>query len=1129
MSLQKYIAEITKGAPVSEVAFYTPLSVHILRAVLGYPPKGCLINKVGATGIPDIRLLSEEDGSEWVICEAKLDDEEIRGSGKRENLWRDQIIAKGYLSPETVYVLLCAPRSFYVCDVAGELLEAVHLDAERGVLKDAGSGEELPATDQNLRKLLHLITADESRARPQYERFRRGELKSGFLALNTDTLPKLHDVFELSIRELKRYCKRVFEYHQQKYKEFLEKLGEQQMELERAGSDDVWARRVRRKVLRLKKESQVQIALFEVDYPLFKDSQTYCGTSEERDFEDIFVSNTSHIALGRLFFARICEDTGLVSKKISNTGMKVWHKLMLSLPRMYKGIVELAFTDLTPVYARLFESSVFDWFGTINHELDRILETILFRLNAFSLARVDRDTLGTMYQYFRPPGERKRLGEYYTDDAVVDFVLARCGISTDPEILTKRILDPACGSFTFGVRAFSILRDRGEHLSPQNQIELATKCISGCDINPFSTFLAHLSLLFACIDLYLEAKSKQRDFSMPPFSISTINSLTSAAALLGRADPGGENVCSGSEKEAFDYVVGNPPFVRNERIPEGDRAVIEGTFSAVKSGNTDLSVYFIYCALTVWLKEGGVMGMLAPIGLANTKMAQRIRRLVRGVYRETHCVTEVVSLEWMAKEIFPGADIIPMIVFAKRDKPPPGHKVNVVTGLRSKEELRRAVREAKFLEEHISRIDYQTWLSLSPVGDWPLEVREEDVPILQKLRAAPTLAEIARTSFGVKPGAGAKITLPGGEVKLGPRQVPFLMGQHICAFGLSEPAEIVDLGKIHEASDQSIWRDLSFYERSPDSEGDLTGGPGGATTVHEMNERLPSDRLCCLVPSVYVTLAAATFDPLKTCANNSTLVVVPLKYNAHTLCALINSTVSGYYAFLLLRSAILLRRRCNWFPRVIDNLPLPNLDDRMAEKLSALSREATRLSEDVSSSVAELFSRRIAPVHEMTKAGFLGVKWSAEDFVLDRDDFADAAVQGKTLSVGECKLTSPDPDLLHLIRAAALASDADELAVSEIQDVPLPANQEARSKLASDIRNFEKDLESRKTRMDEICHEIDTIVAEGLGLTPEEHSVIQKRCQEFPLSVTVARPRYVWSADRKVQERRIYEKGERFK
>jgi len=1125
MSLEKYFTEINRGFPVSEVGFYTPLSLHILRGVLGYSAKSCLINKAGAEGVPDVRLLSEEDGSEWVICEAKLDDDEVRDEPKRTRLWQEQVIGKGYLSPETVYVLLCAPRSFYICDVAGEVVEAVHLDTAKVVLNDIRSGEQLPATDTNLRKLLHPITAEESRARPQYEVFRRGELKSGFLPLDANTLIKLQDVFEFSVRSLKRYCKRCFEYHQQQYKEYLQTLHELEIELDRAGSDFLWAKKVRHKILQLKKDHQVRRQLFEVDYPLFKEDQTYSGTVKEEDFQDIFITNTSHIALSRLFFVRVCEDTGLVSKKTSNEGMKIWSQFLISLPRMYKGIVEFAFTDVTPVYSQLFESSVFDWFGAINHELNDILERILFRLNAFSLAKVDRDTLGTMYQYFRPKAERKRLGEYYTDDAVVDFVLSRCGITSDPEILTRRILDPACGSFTFGVRAFSTIRECAKHLSPQNQIELARRCISGYDINPFSSFLAHLSMLFACIDLYIEAKKEQPDFSMPRFSISNINSLTSAAALLGRTDVNEKNISPGSEHHAFNYVVGNPPFVRNERIPPGDREVIERTFSAVKSGNTDLSVYFIYCALNIWLKKGGVMGMLAPIGLANTKMAAPLRGLFRN--RSYH-VTEVVSLEWMAKEIFPGADVIPMILFAKKEKPPEGHAVNVVSGLRSKAELRKAARDRKFLESHTSRVEYAAWLNLSPVGDWPLEVKQEDVPILQKLRSAPTLSEIARTSFGVKPGAGARITVPSRKVQGRARQVPFLMGQHICAFGVSEPSEFIDLDRIDEASDGSIWRDLSFYERSRDADGTVGEDSGGTSIIREMNNRVPSDAMCCLVPSVYVTLVAAVVDPLRTCANNSVLAAVPLKHDAHTLCALINSTIPRYYAFLLLRSAILLRRRCNWFPRVVDNLPLPKLDTRTAKRLSGLSQEATRLSEGVALSVPEVFSRGMAGISDIIKAGFLGVKRSEEDLVLSREDFADAVVRGKSLSVAECTITAPDGDVLHLLRAAVLAADADEIPVTEIQDVLLPAAPEARSKLAAEVKNFEKNLDSRKKRMDEISREIDAIVAEGLGLTASEQSLIAKRCQEFPLSVTVGRPRYVWSADRKVQPRRIYKKGERF-
>src|SRR5208337_4192086 len=117
--------------------------------------------------------------------------------------------------------------------------------------------------------------------------------------------------------------------------------------------------------------------------------------------------------------------------------------------------------DVASVYSSLFESSVFDWFGQGNGLLHDILERILFRLNAFSFREMNRDVLGSMYQYFRPRIERRRLGEYYTPVGVADYILSRTGIAADPDIMQKRIVDPACGSFTFGVRAVSRLLEAG--------------------------------------------------------------------------------------------------------------------------------------------------------------------------------------------------------------------------------------------------------------------------------------------------------------------------------------------------------------------------------------------------------------------------------------------------------------------------------------------------------------------------------------------------------------------------------------------------------------------------------------------------------------------------------------------
>src|SRR5205807_4572443 len=280
----------------------------------------------------------------------------------------------------------------------------------------------------------------------------------------------------------------------------------------------------RRKAIR--SEHRLAVQLFEDDYDRFKHDQTYAGTQLEENFEDIFCTNTAYVALSRLFFMRICEDAQLTTRKISNSVVAVWREFVQNIKGNYQDLLDVAFKDVAHVYSSLFASSVFDWFGKGNGALHDILERILFRLNAFDFREINQDLLGSIYQYFRPRIERRRLGEYYTPVAVVDFILSRTGIKSDPEIMQKRILDPACGSFTFGVRAIRTLLKAGSALSAENKIDLVRTCLRGQDINPFSVFLSHLSLLFALLEIYLKAKQARPDYEITPMDVAIQNSLT---------------------------------------------------------------------------------------------------------------------------------------------------------------------------------------------------------------------------------------------------------------------------------------------------------------------------------------------------------------------------------------------------------------------------------------------------------------------------------------------------------------------------------------------------------------------------------------------------------------------------
>lgn len=204
------------------------------------------------------------------------------------------------------------------------------------------------------------------------------------------------------------------------------------------------------------------------------------------------------------------------------------------------------------------------------------------------------------------------------------------------------------------------------------------------------------------------------------------------------------------------------------------------------------------------------------------------------------------------------------------------------------------------------------------------------------------------------------------------------------------------------------------------------------------------------------------------------------------------------------------------------------MSDEQAARLHHLATEATALSQGVHLNELDAYQHLIAKCEKMTKAGFLGVQWSGEGLVIDRDDLIDSRVEGDRLQIGALRVTG-EVAALHLLRLALLAREAAEIPVAELQNVLLPDEPSERARIADETSGIVAKLEQIKQRMSDISEAIDEIVASGLGLTPQEHEQIRARCQQFPLSVTVERPRYVWSPDRKRQARRIYQPGEHFK
>ena len=128
------------------------------------------------------------------------------------------------------------------------------------------------------------------------------------------------------------------------------------------------------------------------------------------------------------------------------------------------------------------------------------------------------DLYKRLYQGLVPERIRHDLGEFYTPDWLADYVLERVGFASAPR---SRLLDPACGSGTFLVRAVKLLKARGE-LSPGELIaHIREQHIAGFDLNPLAVVAARANLILALID---ELASTDAALTLPVYLADSIYS-----------------------------------------------------------------------------------------------------------------------------------------------------------------------------------------------------------------------------------------------------------------------------------------------------------------------------------------------------------------------------------------------------------------------------------------------------------------------------------------------------------------------------------------------------------------------------------------------------------------------------
>jgi type I restriction-modification system DNA methylase subunit len=305
---------------------------------------------------------------------------------------------------------------------------------------------------------------------------------------------------------------------------------------------------------------------------------------------------------------------------------------------------------------------------------------------SYDFSIIDADVLGTVYEQYlshilkktekratltENHTHKKEQGIYYTPTYIVDYIVR----STLGELLKNenidaeriKVLDPACGSGSFLIKAFDVLdehyRKNDEDYS-QTQLDLETgttftRKVKILQNNIFGVDLDKQAVEITQLNLLLKIAEKGHRLPLLEQNMRCGNSLIDDEKLAGdKAFKWEEQFKEIMKEGGFDVVIGNPPYVRQEELSE-IKPYLEANYETYQ-GTADLFVYFFEKELKI-LKEDGYFGMIVSNKWLRAGYGKNLRKFLAEFWIEE-------LIDFGDLKVFADATIYPCIIIIRRIK-----------------------------------------------------------------------------------------------------------------------------------------------------------------------------------------------------------------------------------------------------------------------------------------------------------------------------------------------------------------------------------------------------------------------------------------------------------------------------
>lgn len=338
--------------------------------------------------------------------------------------------------------------------------------------------------------------------------------------------------------------------------------------------------------------------------------------------------------------------------------------------------------------------------------------------DAFDFTQINYEVIGQIFEGLLSTTERHKFGQHYTRSEVVDLINAFCVRDAK-----ATILDPACGGGTFLVRAYQRKSDFSNNTLTHQRL---INSLYGLDISAYPAHLTTVNL--ATRDLIEEANYPlvaRQDFL-------TINPGEAVFHVpLGSAGKGEQ--AAWMELPKVDAVVGNPPYVRQEKINEyygkGYKKLLQDGArrdapDVNLSGRSDILCYF-FTHGGAFLEDGGYMGLLTSSNWLDAAYGFALQKYLLGNY-------EIITiLESNCEPWFTGARVTTAATILRKQEDATKRRANLTKFVWIKRPLKDFLTYARTEDDrHLTFEDFRDIImglaEDEETDAWRVRVRSQD-------------------------------------------------------------------------------------------------------------------------------------------------------------------------------------------------------------------------------------------------------------------------------------------------------------------------------------------------------------------------------------------------------------------